>query len=88
MATRNISVDDLLAADSKSQSAQKFINDYDADSNTFVQALKNVPSSARQFGNDIIQPFIHPIKKNLNLVFTPLIQHLDILIKNKYLKNI
>jgi hypothetical protein len=62
MATRNISVDDLLAADSKSQSAQKFINDYDADSNTFVQALKNVPSSARQFGNDIIQPFIHPIK--------------------------
>ena len=62
MATRSISVDDLLAADNQSQSAQKYLNDFNPDSNTFVQALKNVPSSARQFASDIITPFLSPIK--------------------------
>lgn len=62
MATRSISVDDLLAADNQSQSAQKYLNEYKPDSNTFIQALTNVPSSAKQFASDIITPFLSPIK--------------------------
>lgn len=57
MATRSISVDDLLAADNQSQSAQKYLNEFNPDSNTFVQALTNIPSSAKQFASDIITPF-------------------------------
>ena len=62
MATRNISLDDLLAADNQSQSAQKYLNEFNPDSNTFVQALTNIPSSAKQFASDIITPFLSPIK--------------------------
>ena len=62
MATRSISVDDLLAADNQSQSAQKYLNEFNPDSNTFVQALTNIPSSAKQFASDIITPFLSPIK--------------------------
>ena len=62
MATRNITVDDLLAADNQSQSAQKYLNEFNPDRNTFIQALTNIPSSARQFASDIITPFLNPIK--------------------------
>ena len=42
--------------------AQKHLNEYESDENTFFQALTNIPSSAQQLGSDIIQPFIHPVK--------------------------
>ena len=42
--------------------AQKHLNTYDDNENVFFQAITNIPSSAKQFGNDIIQPFIHPVK--------------------------
>tara|TARA_R100000781_G_scaffold114679_1_gene86138 strand:+ start:574 stop:2124 length:1551 start_codon:yes stop_codon:yes gene_type:complete len=42
--------------------SQKFLNEYESDENTFFQAISNIPSSAKQFGNDIITPFLHPIK--------------------------
>ena len=42
--------------------AQKHLNTYDDNENVFFQAITNIPSSAKQFGNDIIQPFIHPVR--------------------------
>ena len=42
--------------------AQKHLNTYDDNENVFFQSIKNIPSSAKQFGNDIIQPFIHPVQ--------------------------
>lgn len=42
--------------------AQKYLNKYQKDENTVLQAISNIPSSARQFANDLIYPFLNPIQ--------------------------
>ena len=41
---------------------RSFLNKYDEEKNTFVQAMQNVPSSAYQLVNDIITPILSPIQ--------------------------
>jgi|TARA_R110000787_G_C13417370_1_gene444597 hypothetical protein len=55
-------LENIVKQSDPNNKAQKYLNKYESDENTFFQALTNIPSSARQFGNDIIQPFIHPVK--------------------------
>lgn len=41
---------------------RSFLNKYDNEKNTFLQAMQNVPSSAYQLVNDIITPILSPIQ--------------------------
>ena len=38
--------------------AQKHLNTYDDNENVFFQAITNIPSSAKQFANDLITYFL------------------------------
>jgi len=55
-------LENIVKQSDPNNKAQKHLNEYESDENTFFQALTNIPSSAQQFGSDIIQPFIHPVK--------------------------
>ena len=55
-------LENIVKQSDPNNKAQKYLNKYESDENTFFQALTNIPSSAQQFGSDIITPFLHPIK--------------------------
>ena len=55
-------LENIVKQSDPNNKAQKYLNEYESDENTFFQALTNIPSSAQQFGSDIITPFLHPIK--------------------------
>tara|TARA_R110002110_G_scaffold265889_2_gene481764 strand:+ start:259 stop:1812 length:1554 start_codon:yes stop_codon:yes gene_type:complete len=55
-------LENIVKQSDPNNKAQKHLNEYESDENTFFQALTNIPSSAQQFGSDIITPFLHPIK--------------------------
>lgn len=58
MAERKLKLSDLTG----SQQTNDGLNQYKKDSNTFLQAITNVPSSAKKFAKDVITPFLSPIQ--------------------------
>ena len=60
MTERNITLEDLKNSTIKKK--DDGLNQYKQDSNVFLQAIKNVPSSAKKFVKDVVTPFLSPIQ--------------------------
>jgi hypothetical protein len=59
MTKRNITLEDLENSTVKKNNDG--LNEYQDNQNTFLQAITNVPSSAKKFAKDVITPFLSPI---------------------------
>ena len=60
MTKRNITLEDLENSTVKKNNDG--LNEYQDNQNTFLQAITNVPSSAKKFAKDVITPFLSPIQ--------------------------
>ena len=58
MVDKNLKLSDLTG----SQKTSDGLNEFKQDSNVFLQAITNVPSSAKKFAKDVITPFLSPIQ--------------------------
>ena len=55
-------LENIVKQGDPSNKAQKYLNEYESDENTFFQALGNIKSSSQQLGHDILTPFLHPVQ--------------------------
>ena len=58
MVDKNLKLSDLTG----SQKTNDGLNKFKQDSNVFLQAITNVPSSAKKFVKDVVTPFLNPIQ--------------------------
>lgn len=58
MVDKNLKLSDLTGL----QKTKDGLNNFKQDSNVFLQAIKNVPSSAKKFVKDVVTPFLSPIQ--------------------------